>query len=72
MQSELSLALEIFRRYKRRHLIVHYELGVMVLSSIEPSIVTIDDQPQLENLGFFISNANGFPEFFSFKHGRHA
>ena len=65
--SDLIEALTIFLKYGNPRYPTHCEHDVLSIMEIDPNAVTADDRDKLNDLGFFVSEADGC--FQSFRYG---
>lgn len=65
----LIKALQILLKYGNPDSPTHCEHDVMYICGIDPDDVSVEDIKELNELGFFVSDDTGEPQFQSYKFG---
>lgn len=66
---QLIKALQILLKYGNPKYPTHCEHDVLTICGIDPADVRDDDKKELDELGFFVSDADGEERFQSFRFG---
>lgn len=62
-------ALQIFLKYGNPAYPTHCEHDVLTIMGIDPEAVSAEDTKKLDELGFFVSDEWGEPQFRSYRYG---